>query len=677
MTRKGKTIDNYHGFEIADPFRWLEDARSSEVQEWTALQDASAREFLAGIPQREELRQRLEELWRYTRYSAPAKHAGSYFFQKAEGLQNQPVLYRTDDLESEPEVALDPNELSDDGTVALTSFSVSKDGRYLAYACSNSGSDWQDIMVRDLATGQDLDDHVRFGKFNMLPWRPDSSGFFYTRYPEPGTVPPEDVANYNKVFFHRVGTSQADDELIYERPDAKEQLFRPTVTEDGRYLVITIAVGTLPKNRVYFCELTELDGPGEFTKLLDENDAEYVFVGNEGDVFYFQTDNGADRGRIVGIDLNEPEPEHWREIVGEAEDVIASCTYAGGRFAVVYNHDAYSRIKVFSRDGTFEGDIDLPTMGSIWTMSGKPGETELFFDFTSFLHPLTVFSYDLATQQLKVLWEPEVDFDPEDYVTRQVFYSSKDGTRVPMFISHKRGLELDGENPTLLYGYGGFNISSSPRFGVNTLVWMERGGVYAVACMRGGGEYGTEWHEAGMLENKQNVFDDFIAAGEWLVQNSYTDTRRLAIMGGSNGGLLVAACMLQRPDLYGAVVCRVPVIDMLRYHKYTIGRFWTGEYGNAETDAEHFRFMYAYSPLHNIRFGAVYPPVLIMTADSDNRVAPAHAKKFTATLQEVAVSDNPILLRVESKAGHGFGKPVSKMVNEEADVLAFVEYMLR
>lgn len=673
MAHKDRIIEDYHGTLVADPFRWLEDEESSRTREWARAQDDRAREFLAAIPERDEIRERLGDVFNYTKYQLPSKYAGKYYFQRSDGLQDQPILYRADRLDDHPEIILDPNAFSDDGTVALMNYSVSKDGRYMAYACSGSGSDWQQISIRDLETGEDLEEVIEFCKFTNLPWMPDSSGFFYSRFPEPDSVPPEDSSNFNQVCFHRLGTPQAEDRVIFENPDNKEQLFQPEVTEDGQYLLLDVSVGTQARNRVYY---RPIDESGDFVHLLDENDALYLFLGNEDDVFYFQTDRDADRGRIIAVDITDPGPDRWRQVIGESDDAVAFSRYTGGHLAVVYRHHAHSQLRIHTTDGQLVDDIPIPTLGTIWALSGREDDPELFFDFTSYLYPMTVFRYDLQHNETETLWSPDVDFDPEDYVTRQVFCNSKDGTPVPMFVTHRKGLECDGQNRALLVGYGGFNIAASLTFSPSILVWMERGGVFAHACMRGGSEYGRQWHESGMFERKQNVFDDFIAAGEWLVDNQYTSSDKLAIMGGSNGGLLVAACMLQRPDLYGSVICRVPVIDMLRYHRFTVGRFWTTEYGNAEENPEDFEYMFRYSPLHNIRFGLVYPPVMIMTADSDNRVVPAHAMKFAATLQEVAVSDNPILLRVESRAGHGAGKPTSKIIGEDADIFAFLEEMM-
>ncbi|GHO93233.1 prolyl endopeptidase [Reticulibacter mediterranei] len=669
--RRDETQDNYHDTIVVDPYRWLEDAASEETHTWSEAQNALARAYLDALPARERIQARYTELMNYPKYGVPRKKGDRYFFSKNSGLQNQAVLYMQQPLGAESKLVLDPNTLSSDGTVALTNQVFSRDGRLLAYGASSSGSDWQELRIRDVDSGTDYEDVIRWCKFTGIAWRHDDTGysFYYSRFPQPGTVPPEDQTNFNKVYWHKVGTTQEEDVLIYECPDQKELAFDPFITDDEQYLLLHVWYGTDPKNRVYYREAAS-DAP--FVRLLDEADASYNFIGNDGPLFYFQTDLEAPRGRIIAIDIRQPERANWRELVPEQEDVIAFALMVSSQFVIAFMHHAHHVLHIYGTDGGFVRDIALPTLGSIAGISGKQTDTELFFSFTSFLYPPSVYRYDFTDQTLLLLYGTEVKFDPSNYTTQQVFYSSKDGTRVPMFLIHKKDLALDGNNPVLLYGYGGFNVSLTPSYSTNINLWVEHGGVYAVANLRGGNEYGEEWHQAGMLEKKQNVFDDFIAAAEWLIANKYTSSSRLAITGGSNGGLLVAACMLQRPELYGAVVCRVPVIDMLRYHRFTVGRYWIPEYGNAEQSEEHFRFLYAYSPLHNIKPGTVYPPTLIMTADTDDRVVPAHAKKFTATLQPANGGNNPILLRLEMKAGHGLGKPTAKIIEEESDVLAFL-----
>jgi len=671
-TKTVKVVEDFHGVKVADPYRWLEDLQAPEVRQWIDAQNRLTRSYLDNIPFREKIQKRLEELWNYPRYSVPQKHGNRYFFFKNDGLQNQSVLYMVESLEAEPVVVIDPNKFSPDGTVALRSMGFSRDGRYLAYGLSSSGSDRQEIHIRDIDTGKDFEEVIRWCKFTSIAWKPDNSGFFYNRYPKPGTVPKEDENNYSRVYFHRLGTPQEEDVLIYERPDRKEWGFSPQVTEDGNYLLIYVWHGTDPKNRVYY---QKLEGNGKIVKLLDRADASYTFIGNVGETFYFRTDLDAPRGRIIAIDLKRPQRRHWKVIIPEQEEVIDFARMIDNRLMVVYMKDAHHIMKVYDLSGQFEKEIKLPTLGSVSGLSGRQKDKEFFFGFTSFLFPTNIYRYDFETGKLTLFRSSEIDFDASKYETKQVFYRSKDGTRVPMFLTHKKGLKLDGKNPALLYGYGGFNISLTPSFSAARLLWLENGGVFALANLRGGNEYGEEWHRAGMLQNKQNVFDDFIAAAEWLIENGYTSKERLAIRGGSNGGLLVAATMVQRPDLFGAVVCQVPVIDMLRYHRFTVGHFWIPEYGDPG-NPEHFRFLYAYSPLHNVKPGTCYPPILITTADTDDRVYPAHSLKFTAALQAAQACDNPILLRYETKAGHGGGKPTSKRIEEYTDLYAFLFYVL-
>ncbi len=668
-TRQENIIEDYHGTPVADPYRWLEDPASAETLPWVEAQNAATTDYLAKVPARESIKARLTGLWDYPRYSVPQKRGNRYFYTKNTGLQNQAILYMQETLAGEPIAILDPNTLSDDGTVALTNISPSEDGKLLAYSLSSAGSDRQEIRIRDVDNGNDYVEVIKWCKFSNIAWRHDNAGFFYNRFPEPGTVAQEDENNFSRVYWHRAGTPQAEDQLIYERPDFKELTFYPTITDDGAYLILFVTHGSASENRIYYRQV-ESDGP--LIRLLDDADAFYSPIGNSGPIFYFHTTRDVPRGRIIAINTRNPERAQWQELIPQQDDIIAFASVVNDQFVVTYMHDAHHRVRLYNLDGSFTREITLPALGSIFELSGRSRDTEMFINFTSFLYPPSIFRYDFASGALTLLWDVGLNFDPAGYETTQVFYPSKDGTRVPMFLTHKKGLALDGNHPTLLFGYGGFNICLTPVFAVGPLLWIEHGGVYARANLRGGGEYGEEWHHAGMLEKKQNVFDDFIAAAEWLIANKYTRTSRLAINGGSNGGLLVAACMLQRPDLYGAVVCAVPVIDMLRYHKFTVGRYWIPEYGNAEADPEHFKFLYAYSPLHNVKEGVAYPPTLILSADTDDRVVPAHAKKFGATLQAASGGDNPILLRIETKAGHGFGKPTTKIIEEQADMYAFL-----
>ncbi|CAA9234694.1 MAG: Prolyl endopeptidase [uncultured Chloroflexi bacterium] len=675
QTPSGDTVEDYHGTPVADPYRWLEDEDAPGTAEWIEAQNTLTFSLVRAGDLHERLRARLTEVWDYPKYGVITREGDRHFFWKNEGLQNQPVLYMQPAALAaagdEPIPVLDPNTLSPDGTAAVTGQAWTPDGRLLGYSLSRAGSDWQELRVRDLDSREDLPDAIQWCKFTSPAWSPDGSGFFYARYPDPGTVPPGQESFNQTVHWHALGTAQDADPLLYSRPDAPELGFSPSVTDDGRYLVLTVWKGTDPKNRVYF---RELDGGPDFVRLLDVADARYDFVDNVGSVFYFTTDLDAPRGRVIAIDVTRPARAQWREVIPEPEgqDTIDTVALVNDHLVVVTMHHAHHRITLYTLDGTRVRDVALPGIGSVSGLSGKREQEEFFLAFTSFLHPTTVLRYHVPTDQLETVFAPQLPFDVSGYETRQVFYTSKDGTQVPLFLTHKKGLMLEGNTPTLLYGYGGFNVSLTPSFSPARLAWLEQGGVFALANLRGGGEYGEAWHQAGAVLNKQNVFDDFIAAAEWLVANGYTRPERLAIQGGSNGGLLVAACLLQRLELFGAVVCQVPVADMLRYHRFTVGRFWVSDYGNAREDPEHFRYMLRYSPVHNCRLGARYPATLITTADHDDRVAPAHAKKFAAALQAAQAGDAPILLRVETQAGHGAGKPTAKLIEEQADLYAFL-----
>jgi len=667
--RKDSTVDIYHGVPVADPYRWMEIENTPELNRWIDGQNALTNTFVSAFAGRDVLKRRLVALWNYERTTVPYKRGGKYFFAKNNGLQNQDVLYVKTSLDAEPRLVLDPNALSEDGSVALVNEEYSFDGTLMAYGFSKSGSDQKEIRIRNVLTGKEYDEVLRWATFGSMAWSKDGKGFYYNRYPDPASVPAGEGTLNNKVYWHEPGTPQSSDRLVLERPDARELAFAPASTDDGEYVILHVWRGTDRENRIYY---RSMNGTGPFVRLLDSADARYGFVDNVGQVFYFNTDLNAPRGRIVAIDTRRPKRDHWKEIIPEQKEPIAFATAANNHLVVAYMKDARHILRLFTMEGKFVREIILPVLGTITGISGQRTEKELFLGLTSFLYPTTIFSYDFSSGQLSLFVQPKLDFPADRYVTEQVFYSSKDGTKIPMFLTHKKGLLLDGGAPMLLYGYGGFQISLTPSFKASRLLWLEAGGVYASANIRGGSEYGEEWHQAGALEKKQNVFDDFIAAAEWLVRNRYTKTSRLAIMGGSNGGLLVAACMLQRPDLFGAVLCEVPVTDMLRYHRFTVGRFWTGDYGNAEENPEHFRFLKAYSPLHNVIKGVPYPPTLILTADHDDRVVPAHALKFGAALQSADAGKNPILLRIETKAGHGGGKPVSKQIEEAADMYAFL-----
>ena len=672
--RKGDVVDDYHGTRVADPYRWLEDPDSPESRGWIDAENRLTEGYLSQIPERAALRKRLTALWNYPKYGAPFHKAGRYFFFKNDGLQNQSVLYKQASLTAGPETLLDPNLLSEDGTVAVSTLAVSEDGRLLAYGTSASGSDWEEFHVRDVASGRDLPDHLQWIKFSGASWTKDGAGFFYSRYPQPGDKALTDVNRFQRLYYHRLGADQAADVLVYERSDQPDWGFGADVTDDGRYAVVTVWLGTDRRNRVYYVDLKDARHPrvkGEVARLLDEFDASYGFIGNDGPVFYVLTDLDAPRKRVIAIDTRHPERSRWRELIPQGDDVIESVQIIHDTFVANYLHDAHSRLRLFALDGRFLEDLTLPTLGSVGTVSGERKDDAMFYAFTSFLYPTTIFRYDFKRRQTSVFKAPTIEFDPSGYETEEVFYRSRDGTRVPMFLTHKKGLKQDGTNPTYLYGYGGFNISLTPSFSVATLAWLEMGGVYAVPTLRGGGEYGEEWHEAGMHEKKQNVFDDFIAAAEYLIKEGYTAPARLAIGGGSNGGLLVGAAITQRPDLFGAALPAVGVMDMLRFHKFTIGWAWVTEYGSADSAAQ-FPYLYKYSPLHNIRPGTRYPATLITTADHDDRVVPGHSFKFAATLQAAQAGPQPVLIEIETKAGHGAGKPTSKIIEEQADRLAFL-----
>ena len=674
-TRTTNQVDNYHGVAVADPYRWLEDDNAPETQAWVAEQNKVTAAFLGRIPALPAIRERLTKLWNYERYGFPSRHGGRYFFSKNNGLQNQSVLYWQPSLDAVPTMLLDPNTLSPDGTVALSGLSVSEDGQRLAYGLSTAGSDWQEWRVRDVTTGADLPDVIRWVKFSRASWTKDGKGFFYSRYDEPNEATRLTKVNYfQKLYFHRLGTAQAEDKLIYERPDQKEWGFGGHVTDDGRYLIIGVSRGTDPKNCVFYLDLA--DPQAKVVELLPDFQADFNFIEHDGPVFWFRTDLDAPRGRLIAININHPERANWRELVPQSAATLTGVSVVNHQFFAEYLQDAASAVRVFALDGRPIREVALPGLGSVGGFGGRPGDTETFYSFTSYTVPGRIYRYDATTGTSTVWQEPKVDFQPDRYETKQVFFRSKDGTRVPMFITHLKGLKLGGRNPTVLYGYGGFNISLTPGFSPANLVWMEMGGVYAVPNLRGGGEYGEEWHQAGTKLKKQNVFDDFIAAAEWLVANGYTSPRKLAISGGSNGGLLVGACLTQRPDLFGAALPAVGVMDMLRFHKFTIGWGWCSDYGSAD-DADEFKALYAYSPLHNLRPGTKYPATLITTGDHDDRVVPAHSFKFAATLQAAQAGPTPTLIRIETKAGHGAGKPTAKVIEERAEGLAFLTEVLK
>ncbi|MEO0540246.1 MAG: prolyl oligopeptidase family serine peptidase [Cyanobacteria bacterium P01_A01_bin.105] len=669
-SRRDDQTDVYHGVTVADPYRWLEDPNAEDTQAWVKAQNQVTFGYLEQIEQTGPIKDRLTELWNYERYGSPFKRGGRYFYYKNDGLQNQSVLYTQPTLDDAATVLLDPNTLSADGTVALRSISVSEDGQYLAYGLSASGSDWVEWKVRNIDTGTDLEDHLKWSKFSGAAWTHDSQGFFYSRYDEPKAESQfEDVNYYQKLFYHRLGTPQAEDQLIYERQDQKEWGFGGSVTDDGRYLLISVWRGTDPKNLVFY---KDLQAPtAAVVELISDFEAEYGLVDNDGTTFWFQTDLNAPKGRLVAVDISNPAKENWQEILPEADETLQSVSLLNHQFVADYLKDAYTTLKIYDLDGNFVRDVALPGIGSAGGFGGKKDDTDTFYSFTSYTVPSRIYRYNMTTGESTLFREAQVAFDSSQYETHQVFYTSKDGTRVPMFITHKKGVVLNGQNPTLLYGYGGFSISLSPGFSVGNLVWLEMGGIYAVPNLRGGGEYGEDWHVAGTKTQKQTVFDDFIAAGEYLIENSYTASDKLAIMGGSNGGLLVGACMTQRPDLFAAALPAVGVLDMLRFNQFTIGWAWESDYGSPQNEDE-FKALYAYSPLHNLTAGTAYPATMITTADHDDRVVPAHSFKFAAALQAAHQGENPVLIRIETQAGHGAGKPTAKIIEEVADKWAFL-----
>jgi len=665
---KSSQIDDYFGTKVADPYRDLENADSAPTRKWIEAQNKLTFDYLAAIPERKRINDKLTALWNYEKYSVPFRDGGRYFFTKNTGLQNQSVLHTGLTLPGEAKLLFDPNTLSKDGTVALSGVEVTDDGKLLAYGLAAAGSDWQEWKVRDIETGKDLTDHVKWVKFSGASWKRDGSGFFYSRYDEPASAGQLKQANYfHKVYFHKLGTPQSRDELIYERKDHKDWNFSADVTEDGRFLIITVSQGTDPKNRVFF---KDLENPkAKVVELLNKQDASYGFIGNEGTLFWFSTDLSAPRGRIVVIDTLKP--DNITTVVPEAADKLAGVDLVGDRFIASYLKDAHSVVRLFELSGQPAGEIPLPGLGTASGFTGKRRDTETFYSYVSFTEPPTIYRYDMKAGQSAVLFQPKVDFKSDEFTTEQVFFQSKDGTRVPMFLTYRKGLEKNGNNPTMLYGYGGFNGSMTPSFSPSIATWLQMGGVYAVANLRGGGEYGEEWHLAGTKLRKQNVFDDFIAAGEWLIANKYTSTPKLAISGRSNGGLLVGAVLNQRPELWSAALPAVGVMDMLRFQKFTIGWAWTSDYGSSEK-ADEFAALYKYSPLHNIKPGTKYPPTFITTGDHDDRVFPGHSFKYAAALQAAQSGPAPVLIRIETRAGHGAGKPTSKVIEEVTDQWAFL-----
>lgn len=668
-TRISNVKDVYFGTEVADPYRWLEDDNSEETKAWVEAQNKVTFDYLSQIPFREKIKNRYEKLYNYPKYSAPFKAGNKYFFFKNDGLQNQSVLYVQNNLEAEPEIFLDPNKLSEDGTVALSTMAISKDGKYFAYGTASGGSDWNEFHILKVDDKQKLEDRLSWIKFSGISWKDE--GFYYTKYPTPKEGEELSSANQNsKIYYHKLGTQQSDDKLIYEDPANPLHGHYAQTTEDERFLIVYISKGT-SNNGLMVKDLN--DTKSGFIKLVGNFENNYSVIDNIGDKLLIQTDKDAGRGRLILIDPKNPAEDNWQTLVPEQKEVLQSVSLVGGKMMLGYMKDASTHVYAYDLNGKELGEVKLPAIGSVGGFSGKKEDNIAFYTFTSFTYPSIIYKYDVEKGTSEVFRRTELDFDFDAYDTKQVFYKSKDGTEVPMFIVHKKGLKLDGTNPTYLYAYGGFNISLTPSFSSSRLILLENGGVFAMANLRGGGEYGEDWHKAGMLFNKQNVFDDFIAAADYLIDEKYTSTERLAVAGGSNGGLLIGAVINQRPELFKVAFPAVGVMDMLRYHKFTIGHAWAVEYGSSENETQ-FNNLYAYSPIHNIKKDLHYPAVMVSTADHDDRVVPAHSFKYIATLQQKYTGENPVLIRIETKAGHGAGKPTVKIIEEQADYWAFMFY---
>lgn len=668
--KKVDQVDDYHGTKVSDPYRWMEDTGSADTQKWIEDQVKFTQAYLDKIPERAKIRERLTEIWNYERISAPSKVAdGFYIYSRNDGLQNQSVLYRAKSKDDPGSVFFDPNKLSTDGTAALSGSSFTDDGKLWAYGVAKSGSDRTEWRIMNTETGEYLADTLRPNRQGGVSWLKDNSGFYYSRFPDAQEGAELRAANkFQKIYFHKLGTPQSDDTLVYERPEDGELFMGGGVTEDGKWLVISVAKGTQRMNEIHFKDLSRPDSP--IVPLVNDRNNSWSFVGNDGPVFYFRTDKDAERGKLVSVNVLA-RARIWKDIVPQAAETLNGVQMINNQFVTNYLKDAYTNIKIYDKAGKHVRDVQLPGIGSAGGFGGKQDATETFYTYSSYNAPPTIYHYDMRTGKSTLFRQAKVKFDPDGYEVKQVFFTSKDGTRVPMFLTHKKGLKLDGSNPTILYGYGGFNISQTPGFSVSRAVWMEMGGIYAVANIRGGAEYGKEWWANGARLKKQNVFDDFIAAAEFLIANKYTSTPKLAIQGGSNGGLLVGAVLNQRPDLFGAALPAVGVMDMVRFTEFTVGAAWKSDYGDPK-DPKEFAALYAYSPLHNIKRGTKYPATMVTTADTDDRVFPAHSFKYAAALQDAQAGDKPILIRIETKAGHGAGKPTSKQIEEQADIYGFL-----
>ena len=668
-SKPGKTVDTLHDIKVPDPYRWLEDLNSDQTSAWVKAQNSLTDSYLDAIPGRQALENHLTKLWNVERLGVPSFEGGSYFFSKNNGLQNQSVLYSSKSLDLEPTVLLDPNKLSKDGTVALNSYEVSPDGKYLAYSTSASGSDWVEWKVREIPSRKDLSDHLKWSKFSGVSWAKNSKGFYYGRFPTPKDGEEMMAQNiHKKIYFHEIGKPQSEDLLVYERPNQPKQGLYAWVTEDGKYLLIQVSQGTDTKNGLFYKDLS--NSTSKVIELLSSFDASYDFITNLGSKFIIRTDLNAPKQKVISIDVNEPLSVRWETIIPESTETLRSVSHIGGLFIANYLKDARTEIRRFKTDGNSLPPVKLPGLGTASGFEGKSDQNETFYYFTSFTSPGAVYRYDVTRNASTLLKAPKTQFDRDHYESRQIFATSRDGTKIPMFIVSKKNLKLDGNNPTLLYAYGGFNISLRPSYSPATIAWLDLGGLYVMENLRGGGEYGAEWHEAGMKLKKQNVFDDFIACAEHLISNKFTTSKKLSIAGGSNGGLLVGACMVQRPELYGACLPAVGVMDMLRFHKFTIGWAWQAEYGKPE-DPEDFKNLLTYSPYHNLK-PSNYPATMVITSDHDDRVVPSHSYKFAAALQSAQNGFAPTLIRIESKAGHGAGTPTSKRIEAIVDKYAFL-----
>ncbi len=668
-TKKVDVIDDYHGIKIADPYRWLEDDNSEETKAWVTEQNKVTFGYLESIPFRDALKKRYTKLFNYPKYGAPFKAGEKYYFFKNDGLQNQSVMYVKDKLDSEAKLFLDPNKLSEDGTKSLSSLSFSEDGKWFAYGISSGGSDWDDFFVMNALSGEKLCDHLRWIKFSGMAWK--GEGFYYSRYPQPEGSELSTKNQFSKVYYHKVGDDQSNDVVVYEDSTKPDRGFYAGTTEDERFLIISFSEGT---NNNGWLVKDFSDPNNMFISIVDDLNNNYSVIDNIGEKLLVLTDYNAPKYRLILVDPKNPARENWKDVIPEKENVLQSVQIIGEKLIVRYMQDASHHVYLFDLNGNPEGEIELPSLGTVG-FSGKRGDNTAFYTFTSFTYPGTIYKFDVTTRISELYQQIELDFDFANYETKQIFYQSKDGTKVPMFIVHKKGLELNGNNPTFLYAYGGFNISMLPYFSTSRLMWLENGGVFAMPNIRGGGEYGEDWHKAGMLDKKQTVFDDFIAAAEYLIKEGYTSSEKLACSGASNGGLLIGTVINQRPELFQVALPAVGVMDMLRYHKFTIGHYWAVEYGSSDY-ADQFKYLYEYSPLHNIKEGLNYPATLVTTADHDDRVVPAHSFKYIATLQEKYSGENPVLIRIETKAGHGAGKPTTKIIEEVADVWSFVFYYL-